>query len=70
MFNILSAEFWWPTMASDAKIFVGHCHVCLSNRACNVSNQVTDGQFDHTVQPREEVVADPVGPLPMTPEGF
>ncbi len=48
-------------MATDANIFVGHCHVCLS---------VADGQLDLTVQPTEDVVADPVGPLPMTEEGY
>ena len=50
-------------MSTDANIFVGTCHVCLSNRACHVFNHVPDGQFPQTLQPSEEVVADPVGPL-------
>ncbi len=29
-----------------------------------------DVEIDQTVQPTEEVVADPVGPLPMTEEGY
>jgi hypothetical protein len=57
-------------MVTDAFIFVGHFYVSLSSRACRVSNQVADGQFDQIVQPSEEVVADPLGPLPTTPEGF
>ncbi len=68
--DILSAEFWWPTMATDVNIFVGHCHVCLSNRTCRVSNHVVDGQFDQIVQPSEEVVADPVGPLLLMEEWY
>ncbi len=70
LLDILSGDFWWPTTATDANVFVGNCHVCLSNRPCRVSNQVSDGLFDQTVQPSEEVVADPVGPLPTTPEGY
>jgi hypothetical protein len=57
-------------MATDANIFVSNCHVFLSNRTCRVSNHMADGQFDQTVQPSEEVVADPVGPSPLTEEGY
>ena len=57
-------------MTVDAGVFVGHCHVCLSNRPCRVSNHVPSGQFEQTLQPSEVVVADPVGPLPTTPEGY
>ena len=70
LYDILSAEFWWNTMSTDSNVFVGNCHVCLSNRACHVSNHVPDGQFPQTLMPSEEVVADPVGPLPETPEGY
>ncbi len=30
--DALSAEYSWPTMATDASKFVGQCHVCLSSK--------------------------------------
>jgi hypothetical protein len=51
-------------MTTDAARFVAQCHVCLSNKHSRVSTQVPPGQFDQTVEPSVEMVADPVGPLP------
>ncbi len=68
--DALSAEYRWPTMTMDAARFVAQCHVCLSNKHSRVSKQVPPGQFDPMVEPSVKVVADPVGPLPLTPDGY
>ena len=68
--DALLADYWWPTLATDAKIFVAQCHVCLSNKASRVSKETPIGHFDTMVEPSVEVVLDPVGPLPITIEGY
>ncbi len=55
-----AAEYWWSTMTTDAAKFLAQCHVCLSSKHNRVSKQVPPGQFDQTVEPSVEVVADPV----------
>ncbi len=59
-----------PTLATDAGIFVQQCHVGLSSKASRVSKHVLGAQFNATVEPSAEVVADAVGPLLETPEGY
>ncbi len=68
--DALLADYWWPTLATDAEIFVAQCHVCLSNKASRVSKETPIGHFDKMVEPSVEVVLDPVGPLPTTSEGY
>ena len=68
--DALLADYWWPSLVVDATAFVAQCHVCLSNKASRVSKQTPLGHFDNMVEPSVEVVADPVGPLPLTPDGY
>jgi hypothetical protein len=68
--DALLAEYWWSTLATDAKILVAQCHVYLSNMASRVSKETPVGHFDQMVEPSVEVVLDPVGPLPTTIEGY
>ncbi len=57
-------------MATDAKIFVAQCNVCLSKKASRVSKETPLGHFHTMVEPSVEVVLDPVGPLPTTSAGY
>jgi hypothetical protein len=66
----VSKAYWWPTLASDCKVYTDMCHVCKSVRTSTAAIPESTGRFERAMIPGEQYVVDILGRLPETKQGY